>query len=75
MTHVSRALRELSRRQIVTCLNPDMVKGRMYNLTDKGRTVFAILKKENERIEERRLFKNFNTNRFYEKLKFTSSNK
>lgn len=34
--HISRSLQELSRKNIVKCINPDAVKGKVYELTEIG---------------------------------------
>lgn len=35
--HISHALRELSERDLVVCLNPEYARGRIYRLTEKGK--------------------------------------
>jgi predicted transcriptional regulator len=34
--HISRSLQELSRKNIVVCINPDAIKGKIYQLTEMG---------------------------------------
>ena len=34
--HISKVLRELKEHELVECINPDVRKGRLYRLTDKG---------------------------------------
>jgi DNA-binding HxlR family transcriptional regulator len=45
ISHVSRALRELVQRDLVSCINPNDVKGRVYALTDKGKALTKIFEK------------------------------
>lgn len=37
--HISKVLRELKEHELVECINPDVRKGRLYRLTDKGEKV------------------------------------
>jgi predicted transcriptional regulator len=39
LSHVSKTLIELADEGIVCCVNPDMKKGRVYNLTELGKWV------------------------------------
>jgi predicted transcriptional regulator len=34
--HISKVLRELKEHELVECINPEVRKGRLYRLTDKG---------------------------------------
>ena len=34
--HISNALRQLKEHELVECINPEVRKGRLYRLTDKG---------------------------------------
>ena len=34
--HISKVLRELKAHELVECINPEVRKGRLYRLTDKG---------------------------------------
>ena len=34
--HISKVLAELRARELVECINPEVKKGRLYRLTDKG---------------------------------------
>jgi len=43
LSHVSRTLRELTEKGLVICINPDEVKGRVYELTDSGKRIAQIL--------------------------------
>ena len=43
ISHISRALKELEVKEIVICLNPNIKKGRVYSLTDKGTEIAKIL--------------------------------
>lgn len=38
-SHVSMVLSELKEHGLVECINPELRKGRLYRLTDKGETV------------------------------------
>lgn len=42
-SQVSFVLSQLSDRKIVVCLNPKAVKGKLYDLTDKGKGIIAKL--------------------------------
>ena len=37
--HISKVLSELKAHELVECINPEVRKGRLYRLTDKGRKV------------------------------------
>ena len=37
--HISKVLAELKAHELVECINPEVRKGRLYRLTDKGETV------------------------------------
>jgi DNA-binding HxlR family transcriptional regulator len=37
--HVSHTLKELSEIDLVVCINPEVARGRMYRLTEKGKTM------------------------------------
>jgi predicted transcriptional regulator len=43
MAHVSRVLRELTERDITRCLTPNVLKGKVYDLTEKGKSVAKIM--------------------------------
>jgi len=43
MAHVSRILAELTRESITLCINPNRVKGRVYQLTELGETIAKLL--------------------------------
>ena len=34
--HISNVLNQLKKRELVECINPEVKKGRLYRLTDKG---------------------------------------
>ena len=34
--HISNVLNQLKKRELVECINPEVRKGRLYRLTDKG---------------------------------------
>ena len=42
--HISKVLSELKAHELVECINPEVRKGRLYRLTDKGETVTENLK-------------------------------
>ncbi len=44
LNHVSALLTDLKEHEYVVCLNEDYKKGRMYTLTENGKTVINILK-------------------------------
>ncbi|WP_458454283.1 transcriptional regulator [Methanobrevibacter sp.] len=39
INHISKVLAELKAHQLVECINPEVRKGRLYRLTDKGEKV------------------------------------
>lgn len=41
--HISATLRELKEHDLIVCINPEMRKGKLYRLTDKGREVVEKL--------------------------------
>ena len=41
MSHVSRALKELEKKDIIKCLTPDRHKGKMYQITSKGMEILV----------------------------------
>jgi len=43
MAHVSRVLKELTERNVVTCLTPNVLKGKVFSLTDEGGSVAKII--------------------------------
>jgi len=45
LSHISRALRELSEKELVICLTPDASKNRFYKITDLGEKVLRKDKK------------------------------
>lgn len=44
LTHVSRALVELSEKELVRCLTPDTTKNRFYEITEKGSEILQKLR-------------------------------
>ena len=42
--HISKVLSELKAHELVECINPEVKKGRLYRLTDKGEKVAHNLK-------------------------------
>ncbi len=49
LSHVSRALRELQDKELVSCVNPADTKPRVYSLTVQGATVMAEVNRYNLR--------------------------
>lgn len=41
--HVSHTLRQLKDYELIVCINPEVRKGRIYKLTDKGEKVLKAL--------------------------------
>lgn len=37
--HISNTLRQLKEHELVECINPEVKKGRLYRLTDKGEKI------------------------------------
>jgi len=42
--HISKVLSELKSHELVECINPEVKKGRLYRLTDKGEELVKNLK-------------------------------
>ena len=42
--HISAVLRQLKEHELVECINPEVKKGRLYRLTDKGNKLVKNLK-------------------------------
>lgn len=42
--HISKVLSELKAHELVECINPEVRKGRLYRLTDKGEDIVKKLK-------------------------------
>ena len=42
--HISNTLRQLKEHGLVECINPEVRKGRLYRLTDKGDNIINYLK-------------------------------
>lgn len=47
LTHITRELRELKKRELIECLNPSERVGRLYQLTHKGKLLKTEMKKKN----------------------------
>ena len=41
--HISATLRQLKERELIECINPEVRKGRLYRLTDKGERIVVKL--------------------------------
>lgn len=46
IAHVSRSLSELEEEKLVKCINPEAIKGKVFTLTEKGRSVVGLLQNE-----------------------------
>lgn len=46
LSHISRALKELTGKKLTICLNEKSKKGKIYTLTEFGRKLSNIIKKE-----------------------------
>ena len=44
VNHISKVLSELKAHELVECINPEVRKGRLYRLTDKGDEIVKNLK-------------------------------
>lgn len=44
VNHISKVLSELKAHELVECINPEVRKGRLYRLTDKGEEMIENLK-------------------------------
>ena len=42
--HVSKVLGELKDHDLIECINPEVRKGRLYRLTDKGEEIIDLIK-------------------------------
>ena len=42
--HISNTLRQLKEHDLVECINPEVRKGRLYRLTDKGEEIIENMK-------------------------------
>lgn len=45
INHISNILSELNAKGLVECKNPDMKKGRLYSITEKGKELASVLEK------------------------------
>lgn len=43
--HISNTLRQLKEHELIECINPEVKKGRLYRLTDKGDELVKNLEK------------------------------
>ena len=54
--HISKVLSELKAHELVECINPEVRKGRLYRLTDKGDEIVKNLEKQiNDEQEQKSL--------------------
>lgn len=44
--HISKVLAELREHGLIVCINPEMRKGRLYKLTDRGLQVLKLINNE-----------------------------
>ena len=44
--HISNILKQLKEHELVECINPEVRKGRLYRLTDKGDEIVKNLEKQ-----------------------------
>lgn len=51
LSHVSKTLNELQEYNIAVCLNPELKRGRIYELTKEGKDLAKYLQKTLERNE------------------------
>ena len=42
--HISAVLKQLKEHELVECINPEVRKGRLYRLTDKGEEIVKNIK-------------------------------
>tara|TARA_B100000315_G_C14267364_1_gene447039 strand:+ start:187 stop:465 length:279 start_codon:yes stop_codon:yes gene_type:complete len=49
ISHVSLALNELSKRELIKCLTPNVRKNKFYQITDKGNKILDDINKETGR--------------------------
>jgi DNA-binding MarR family transcriptional regulator len=45
LSHVSRSLKELEKRELVTCMTPKASKNRIFKITKKGKEVLDALRR------------------------------
>lgn len=43
LSHVSKTLKELTRKELTRCLTPNLKKGKIYGLTESGREILKKL--------------------------------
>ena len=55
LSHVSHTLKELSSLNIVTCLTPELRRGRVYKLTDDGKEIATYFKGKYSRESQKSL--------------------
>jgi predicted transcriptional regulator len=48
LSHISRALKELTERGLVDCMTPELFKNKIFQITDKGRVVLRELERMNK---------------------------
>jgi DNA-binding MarR family transcriptional regulator len=49
INHVSNILKELRDNQLITCVNDDTKKGRLYQITNEGRKIYEFISKGEQR--------------------------
>jgi DNA-binding MarR family transcriptional regulator len=50
ITHVSRTIRELSKRELIFCTNPQDLKGKVYRLTGKGNEIAKVIERDKSKL-------------------------
>ena len=43
LSHISRALKELKKKNLIVCLNKESKKGKIYSLTDSGKRILELI--------------------------------
>lgn len=43
LNHISKVLKDLKDNNIVECINPEVRKGKLYRLTDKGEKISELI--------------------------------
>ncbi|WP_245634958.1 winged helix-turn-helix domain-containing protein [Methanobrevibacter cuticularis] len=46
INHVSKALKELKKEELVECMNEETKKGRLYKTTEKGKEIIKVISKK-----------------------------
>lgn len=54
VNHISNTLAQLRKRDIIECVNPEVRKGRLYRLTDKGNDIASKVEPRDEKDQKKR---------------------